>query len=124
MKMIINLTNISLVFLAILLMGCSKSGNQTTNTDKQTTSNEQKNDKQTVQTSANDKSVEIQCSGMTCTGCEYTISGKVKKIDGVTDVIADYNTNVVKASYDPAKTNVDAIKNAITDAGFDVESVK
>lgn len=107
-----NLIKLSVLFLAVILIGCSKSGNQTAN------------DKQTVQTSANDKSVEIQCSGMTCTGCENTVKGKVKKIDGVKDVIADYNTNVVKATFDPEKTNADAIKEAITDAGFKVESVK
>jgi copper chaperone len=61
---------------------------------------------------------------MTCTGCETSVKGKVKQINGVKDVIADYKTNVVKASYDPAKTNVDAIKAAIADAGFNVESVK
>jgi copper chaperone CopZ len=113
MKMIISLTKFFTLFLAVFILGCGKSGNQTTNSDKQT-----------VQTSASDKSVEIQCSGMTCTGCESTIKSKVKKIEGVKDVMADYNTNVVKASYDPVKTNVEAIKEAITDAGYKVESVK
>lgn len=38
--------------------------------------------------------------------------------------MADHKTNTVKASYDPGKTNTEAIKDAITAAGYKVESVK
>jgi copper chaperone CopZ len=101
---------------AAIFLGCGKS-------DKHETS-EKKDDNQTVQTSASDKSVEIQCAGMTCTGCENSVKNKVKKLEGVKEVIADHSTNVVKASYDPAKTNPEAIKEAITGAGFKVVSIK
>ena len=119
------------LFIAVLIIGCGKSDNKTTEnkTDKQTTEQqtqpkEEKSENKTLQVSGSDKALEIQCSGMTCVGCEKTIKSKVKKVDGVKDVIADHNTNVVKASYDPAKTNPDAIKEAITSAGYKVESVK
>lgn len=121
----IKITSLAVLIIAAVLFGCGKKENQSTNNknDKQTT--EQKSgDNQTLQVSGNDKSVEVQCSGMTCTGCESTIKSKVKKVDGVKDVIADHKTNVVKASYDPGKTNPDAIKEAITAAGYKVESVK
>ena len=123
----LNLIIAILAIFASFLTGCGKSDKQTTDNkdDKHQTTEEKKNSSQrTLQASENDKSVEIQCSGMTCTGCENSLKSKVKKVDGVKDVIADHKTNVVKASYDPAKTNVDAIKNAISDAGFDVKSVK
>lgn len=133
--------NVLAVFIVILtaaiFISCGKSDNKTTTENKQENSeskSEQKSenksgdnksgDNTTLQVSANDKSVEIQCSGMTCTGCENTIKSKVKKVDGVKDVIADHKTNVVKASFDPAKTNTDAIKGAIESAGYKVESVK
>ncbi len=108
----------------MFITGCNKSDKQTSeNKDKQTT--EQKSgDNKNLQTTAGDKSVEMHTSGMTCTGCEQTLKSKVKKVDGVKDVIADHKTNTVKASYDPAKTNPDAIKEAITAAGYNVESVK
>jgi len=35
-----------------------------------------------------------------------------------------YKTNTVKATYDDGKTNVDAIKDAISSAGYKVESVQ
>lgn len=115
---------ISVILGAFLIAGCGKTENKTSeNTDKQTTT-EQKSENKTLQVSGNDKAVEIQCSGMTCTGCENTIKSKVKKVEGVKDVMADFKTNTVKASYDPGKTNPDAIKEAISAAGYKVESVK
>ncbi|MEO8514612.1 MAG: cation transporter [Ignavibacteria bacterium] len=114
------------IITAIFVIGCGKSDNKTTTDNKNENSNktEQKSDSKSTEVLATDKSVEIQCSGMTCTGCENTIKSKVKKVDGVKQVNADFNTNVVKASFDPAKTNTDAIKEAITAAGYKVESVK
>jgi copper chaperone CopZ len=121
------LTSILAIIIAVLIVGCGKSDNKTTTenkTDDKSTKTEQKSDIKSLEVSATDKSVEIQTKGMTCTGCENTIKSKVKKVDGVKDVIADFKSNVVKASFDPAKTNPDAIKEAITSAGYKVESVK
>lgn len=115
------------MFIAVLIIGCGKTDEKSTTetkTDNKTTNTEQKNESKTLEVSANDKSIEIQTKGMTCTGCENTIKSKVKKVDGVKDVIADFKSNVVKASFDPAKTNPEAIKEAITSAGYKVESVK
>ena len=121
------LTSFIAILTAILIIGCGKSDNKTTTenkSDNTQSKTEQKSDNKSLEVSATDKSVEIQCSGMTCTGCENTIKSKVKKVDGVKDVIADFKSNVVKASFDPAKTNQDAIKGAIESAGYKVESLK
>jgi len=115
------------IIIAVLITGCGKTDDKSTTenkTESKTTNTEQKNDGKSLEVSANDKSVEIQTKGMTCTGCENTIKSKVKKVDGVKDVMADFKSNTVKASFDPAKTNPDAIKEAITSAGYKVESVK
>ncbi len=121
------LTSFIAILTAVFVIGCGKSDNKTTTENKSEnnqTKTEQKSDNKTLGVSATDKSVEIQTSGMTCTGCENTIKSKVKKVDGVKEVMADFKTSVVKASYDPAKTNPDAIKEAITSAGYKVEGVK
>jgi copper chaperone CopZ len=107
----------AIIFLAVvfsLAAGCGK----TENTDK---SKDQNTGDQKLQTSASDKSIEIHASGMTCTGCENTIKDKVKEVDGVKDVTADYKSNLVKASYDPSKTNPEKIKEAIIAAGYKIE---
>jgi copper chaperone len=109
-----------LLLLSFFIIGCGKSDNQTSGnkTGKQTSSEEN------LQVSGDDKLITVQCSGMTCTGCENSVKAKVKKVKGVRDVIADYKTNTVKAAYDEKQTNAEEIKNAITDAGYDVVSVK
>ncbi|MCC6866441.1 MAG: heavy-metal-associated domain-containing protein [Ignavibacteria bacterium] len=124
----------SLIITVLLYSGCGKTDNKTVSEKKSTTEESksessenninQNNDNATLQVSSTDKSVEIQCSGMTCTGCEKSIKGKVKKVNGVKDVIADHTTNIVKASFDPALTNTDAIKGAIEAAGYKVVSIK
>lgn len=113
------------VLFTVFIIGCGKSDKQTTEqkNDKPSTDQNGGIDNKNLQVSGSDKSVEIHTSGMTCTGCESTIKGKVKKVDGVKDVIADHKSNTVKASYDPSKTNPDAIKEAITSAGYKVESI-
>lgn len=124
------LSSIFVIIFSLIIIGCGKTENKTDgSTEKKENSSQtenktdQKNDN-TLQVSANDKAVEIKTSGMTCTGCENTIKSKVKKVDGVKDVIADFKSQTVKASFDPGKTNPDAIKDAITSAGYKVESVQ
>jgi copper chaperone len=118
-----------ILFSAVVISGCGKNNNQTTEkpSEKQT-DNKQTENKQTqtstLQISASDKAVDIQCAGMTCTSCENSVKTKVKKVEGVKDVIADYKSNTVQASYDPTKTNPDKIKEAITAAGYEVKSLK
>ncbi len=121
MKM--NLLKVLVLIIVVAVAGCGKSDNQTTDTknDKQEENKESGN--KTLEVTGTDKAVEIHTSGMTCTGCEKTIKTKVKKVEGVKDVIADFRTNTVKASYDPGKTNPDAIKEAITSAGYKVEDI-
>lgn len=119
------LTVLAAIMVTVFVIGCGKSDDKTTElqNEKQTTTSDQTGGTN-LQVSGTDKSVEIKCAGMTCTGCENTIKTKVKKVDGVKDVIADFKSNTVKASFDPGKTNPDAIKEAITAAGYKVESVK
>ncbi|HRE12177.1 MAG TPA: cation transporter [Ignavibacteria bacterium] len=130
MKIKLTLILVIAVSVSLMSIGCGKSENKTDgSTDKKdnTTQSENKTEQSsgntTLQVSANDKAVEIKTNGMTCTGCENTIKTKVKKVDGVKDVIADFKSNTVKASFDPGKTNPDAIKEAITSAGYKVESI-
>lgn len=103
-------------FIMFIIFGCNKQ-------DKQVSENKQ-DDAKVQQISGKEVSVEIHTKGMTCTGCESTIKTKVKKIGGVKDVMADYKTNTVKATYDDGRTNVEAIKDAIVSAGYKIESVQ
>ncbi|MCX7877426.1 MAG: cation transporter [Ignavibacteria bacterium] len=89
--------------------------------DKVTEDTKQQSTTQTEKKDVPLKTVEFHTSGMTCTGCENTIKSKVKKVDGVKDVKADYKTGIVRTEFDPSRTNPEAIKEAIISSGYKVE---
>jgi copper chaperone CopZ len=56
--------------------------------------------------------------GMTCAGCERTVSKVVGNLDGVKWSKADLASSTVSVEYDPAKVNIDAIKAAVGKVGY------
>ncbi len=69
--------------------------------------------------------VTLKVPEMDCAGCEVGIKIAANKVDGVTDVKTDGETRTADVTFDPAKTNAEAIANAITKAtGFAIEVPK
>jgi copper chaperone CopZ len=65
----------------------------------------------------------LRVAGMTCGGCEAAVKLAAKKVDGVKDAKASYEKGTAEITYDPTKTNPEAIANAITkNSGFKVEA--
>jgi copper chaperone len=61
----------------------------------------------------------LKVDGMACGACENRVQKVAKRIDGVTDAVADHRTNTARVTFDPSKTNPAAIAKSITeDAGF------
>ncbi|WAK00776.1 heavy-metal-associated domain-containing protein [Methylobacter sp. YRD-M1] len=67
------------------------------------------------------ESVTLTVTGMKCGGCESNVTNKLKAVEGVLSVKASAKDNEVSVEYDAAKTDLDEIEDAITDAGFNVE---
>lgn len=67
------------------------------------------------------ESASINVTGMKCGGCENTVTTALKAIDGVLSVKASHQDKKIDVEFDPAKTDLDEIEDAITDAGFSVE---
>ncbi len=59
---------------------------------------------------------------MKCGGCETNVTTKLQAIDGVLSVKASSKDKIVKVDFDAGKTSLDVITDAITDAGFTVET--
>lgn len=69
--------------------------------------------------------VTLKVSGMVCAGCEVAVKMAANKVDGVKDVKASHEKGTAEVTYDPSKTNAEAIANAITkNSGFKVELPK
>jgi copper chaperone CopZ len=56
--------------------------------------------------------------GMTCAGCERTVSKVISNIQGVANAKADLNSSTVSVEYDPSKVTIDRIKEAINQVGY------
>ena len=63
-------------------------------------------------------------SNMTCNGCKTAIEKELNKTDGVEQVNADVESNVVKVTYNPTKTNSESIQKVIKKTGFKADAVK
>ena len=56
--------------------------------------------------------------GMTCSGCERTVSKVVANIHGVKSAKADLNSSSVFVEYDPSQVDVEKIKSAVNSIGY------
>lgn len=56
--------------------------------------------------------------GMTCSGCERTVSRVVSNIEGIKSANADLKTSTVTVEYDPEKVTIDKIKSAVNSVGY------
>ncbi len=67
------------------------------------------------------ESATIAVSGMKCGGCENTINTTLSAMDGVLSVKASFQDKKVDVEFDSSKTDLEALEDAIEDAGFSVE---
>ncbi|WP_019673703.1 heavy-metal-associated domain-containing protein [Psychrobacter lutiphocae] len=61
----------------------------------------------------------INIEGMTCGGCVKSVDNVVSQLGGVKNIDVDLEGNKATVIFDTQATSVDAIVEAIEDAGFD-----
>ena len=59
-------------------------------------------------------------SGMTCGGCVASVTRVLKAVPGVADASVTLHPGEARVTFDVSKTNADALRAAVEDAGFDV----
>lgn len=59
-----------------------------------------------------------QIEGMSCSGCERTISKVVENLEGVKSSKADLATSSLSVEYDPSIVTLEAIKSAVDKTGY------
>lgn len=62
----------------------------------------------------------VLVKGMTCMGCVSSVKRVLGNLGGVSQAEVSLEKAQATVSYDAAKTSLQAIKAAITDAGYDV----
>ncbi len=67
---------------------------------------------------AEPRTVTLEVSNMSCAMCPITVKKAITKVPGVLDAKVDYGTNTAVVRFETAKTTVDAITTATTNAGY------
>jgi copper chaperone len=62
----------------------------------------------------------LRVDGMSCGHCAAAVNNAVTNIGGTADVSVDLKNSSVSFKYDPAKTQLEAIKAAIIEEGYTV----
>lgn len=68
------------------------------------------------------ENVVLKVAGMTCGGCVRSVTNVLQPIAGVTNVQVTLQPGEARVTFDPTKTSVDVLRDAIEGAGFDVVS--
>ena len=64
------------------------------------------------------KTVTLDVQNMTCKFCPITVRKALEKVPGVTEATASFKTKTATVSFDPTKTNVQALIKATANAGY------
>ena len=67
----------------------------------------------------NKKVAIIKVRGMHCEGCAKIIEHTLRLLNGVSSVSVEFNNQRAIVGYNPEITDIDKLRRAITDAGFD-----
>jgi copper chaperone CopZ len=62
--------------------------------------------------------IKIKIEGMMCGHCQASVTKAISSVGGVSAVKVDLADNQATITYDPKKTNVNAINAVIVDAGY------
>lgn len=71
----------------------------------------------------NKSSVTCNIQGMTCSGCEQTITSKLQQLESVTVTSINHKDGTAVISYDSEDVKNEDITKAIEDAGYKVSSI-
>jgi len=64
------------------------------------------------------KTVTLDVQKMDCPMCKITIRKALEKVDGVKDAKVDYDAKTASVTFDVNMTNIDALTQATTNAGY------
>jgi len=68
------------------------------------------------------ETADIRVDGMSCGGCEERLSAALARVAGVGTVAADHERGNVRVLFDPAKVELEKLREYIAACGFDPTS--
>ncbi|ABS20872.1 copper chaperone CopZ [Bacillus cytotoxicus] len=64
--------------------------------------------------------VTLNVKGMTCNHCKAAVTNTLQEINGVSRVVVELQAGTVEIAYDETKVNVQQLKDAIEEQGYDI----
>lgn len=64
--------------------------------------------------------IQLDVKGMTCGHCKMAVTNALEELDGVKSVEVSVEEGKASVEYDDAKVNVDQMKGAVEEQGYDV----
>ena len=71
-----------------------------------------------AQTQNNSQSVTLDVQNMTCAMCPITVRKALQRVEGVQRAEVDFASKTANVTFDPHKTNPDALIKATTNIGY------
>jgi mercuric ion binding protein len=68
--------------------------------------------------SAAERTVTLAVKNMYCATCPYTVRKSLESVPGVTKVVVSYQDKTAAVTFDDARTEVNALTSATTNAGY------
>ncbi|MDN5344182.1 MAG: copper chaperone [Clostridia bacterium] len=65
--------------------------------------------------------VTLHVEGMSCNHCKMSVEKALKGLPGVAAATVDLAAKTARVTYDPAQVHLDAMKKAVSDAGYEVK---
>ena len=66
------------------------------------------------------ENVTLKVDGMSCGGCVANVERVLKAVPGVVTVKVQLSPGLAEVNFDPARTQVAALKTAVEAAGYDI----
>lgn len=66
----------------------------------------------------------IQVPTVNCEDCKKRIEDDLKRVDGVQKIVVDFKRKTAKVTFITDRTNIEYIKTAIANIGYDADDVK
>ncbi|CAI8840516.1 copper chaperone [Bacillus pseudomycoides] len=64
--------------------------------------------------------VTLNVQGMTCNHCKMAVTNALQELNGVNGVAVELQAGTVAVEYDEAKVNIEQLKDAIEEQGYDI----
>ncbi|AIK38768.1 copper chaperone CopZ [Bacillus pseudomycoides] len=64
--------------------------------------------------------VTLNVQGMTCNHCKMAVTNALQELNGVNGVAVELQAGTVAVEYDEEKVNIEQLKDAIEEQGYDI----